>query len=50
MVYSKLFHFDATLRTNLNVGKYIARLRRRGDLPLKELECEEYYKVKKRIG
>ena len=47
IINSKCYHFShATLKTDSRRTLLLARMKRRGELPLKiEGECEEYYKI-----
>ena len=46
IINSKCYYSHATLKTDSRKSIILARMRRRGELPLKiEGECEEYYKI-----
>ena len=43
---SRYYFFHHTLTPDLNIARYLSRLKRRKQYPLKEIPCEEYYKIR----
>lgn len=49
IINSKIYYFfHHILKPDLRISRFLARLQRRGQIPIKEIECEEYYKVKRK--
>ena len=49
IINAKIYYFfHKTLKPDLRISRMLARLQRRGQIPIKEIQCEEYYRVKRR--